>query len=333
MNNITFLHPHFFWLLLLIPIVFWFWYKNRNKEKVAIKVSNIEGFKQYKTQLEKWHPRLIILRLFAIAMLIFALARPQSVENHSKTKSTNGIDIVLATDVSSSMLSRDFKPNRLEALKEVAKQFVIERTEDRFGVVVYASEAYTKVPVTSDKSVVINAIDDIKYDGIIQDGTGIGVGLGTAINRLRDSQAKSKVVILMTDGDNNAGMIDPMMAAEIAKTHKIKVYTIGIGSSGMAESPIELLPDGTFRYEKVKVNINENLMKDIAKTTGGIYYRATNKNSLGQIYEEINKLEKTKIDEQKFVKRDELFRIFALTALLVLLVEYVLRKTLFKGIV
>ncbi|HLW63546.1 MAG TPA: VWA domain-containing protein [Flavobacterium sp.] len=333
MNNITFLHPHFFWLLLLLLPLGWYWYTNRKNEKVAVKISSIQGFKNKKTLLTKLYPLLFILRVLAFTALIVALARPQKIDQSSRTKITNGIDIVLATDVSGSMLSRDLKPNRLEALKSVASDFIKDRVSDRLGIVVYAAEAYTKAPVTSDKNVLLNALADIKYDRIIQDGTGIGVGLATAVNRLKDSEAKSKVVILMTDGVNNSGLIDPQMAAEIAKEYTIKVYTIGIGTNGMAETPVAIKPDGTFEYRRMKVEIDEELMKNIALKTGGQYFRATDTKSLENIYEEINQLEKTKIDEQNFVQRSELFRPLVLFALILLLGEFISRKTLFKGFV
>lgn len=333
MNNITFLHPIFFWLLLLLPVAAYVWYRNRNKQKIALRVSSVEGFKSKPTMLTRLQPLLMALRLLALAGIIVALARPQSVSSHSKIRSTDGIDIVLATDVSGSMLARDLKPNRLESLKKVAAEFIKDRVNDRIGLVVYAAEAYTKAPVTSDKTVLLNALEGVKYDRVIQDGTGIGVGLGTAVNRLRDSQAKSKVIILMTDGVNNSGLIDPMMAADMAKEYKIKVYTIGIGSNGMAETPVGFAPNGDFIYRNVKVEIDEGLMKNIAKATGGTYFRATDSKKLKAIYDEINQLERTKIDEQKYVQRTELFRPFVIFALLALVLEFALRRTLFKGIV
>lgn len=333
MSNITFLNPQFFWLLLLLLPLGWYWYVNRKNEKVPVKISSIQGFKNSKTLLTKMYPLLFVLRAVAFAALIVALARPQTVDKSTKSKITNGVDIVLATDVSGSMLSRDLKPNRLEALKGVAADFIKQRTDDRLGIVVYAAEAYTKAPVTSDKDMLLNQLADIKYDRIIQDGTGIGVGLATAVNRLKDSKAKSKVVILMTDGVNNSGLIDPQMAADIAKEYKIKVYTIGIGTNGMAETPVAILPNGDLKYDRVKVEIDEALMKSIAQKTGGKYFRATDTKKLENIYEEINQLEKTKIDEQKFVQRTELFRPLALLALVLILVEFISRKTLFKGFV
>lgn len=333
MNNSTFLHPHFFWLLLLLLPLTWYWYKNRKNEKVAVKISNTQSFKNKKALMSKVYPLLFVLRAVAYVALVTALARPQSMSHSTSTKTTNGIDIVLAIDVSGSMLARDLKPNRLEALKKVAADFIKERISDRLGIVVYAAEAYTKAPVTSDKNVLLNALHDIKYDRIIQDGTGIGVGLATAINRLKDSPAKSKVVILMTDGVNNSGLIDPQMAAEIAKEFDVKVYTIGIGTNGMAEMPVAIKPNGELEYQRMKVEIDEELMKNIASETGGLYFRATDAKSLETIYEEINQLEKTKIDEQNFVKRNELFRPFVLIALLLLLIEFISRKTIFKGFV
>lgn len=333
MLNSSFLHPHLLWLLLLIPVLLFWVYKNKNKQKIALTISSTEGFADKKTRLIKWQPILMVLRALSLCGLIIALARPQTIATQSKTKSTNGIDLVLATDVSGSMLSKDLQPNRLEALKKVAAHFISERVNDRIGLVVYAAEAYTKAPVTSDKNVLLNALRDLKYDQVIQDGTAIGVGLGTAINRLRDSQAKSKVVILMTDGMNNSGLIDPMLAAEMAKEYKIKVYTIGIGTNGMADSPYGFAPNGELIYKKMKVEIDEKLMESIAQTTGGKYFRATDTKKLEEIYHEINQLEKTKVDEQKLVQRNELFRPFALFALLLLLLEFVLKRTLFKGFI
>lgn len=333
MSNITFLHPIFFWLFLLLPVLVYLWIKNKNKQNVALKISTIKGFQGKKTLLAKFQPVLFALRLLAISALIVALARPQTVDTSTKTKSTNGIDMVMAMDVSGSMLTKDLKPNRLEALKVVASDFVKERTEDRLGLVVYAAEAYTKAPVTSDKNVLLNALRDVKYDQIIQDGTAIGVGLATAVNRLKDSPAKSRVIILLTDGVNNTGLIDPQMAAEIAKEYKIKVYTIGIGTNGMADFPYTMTPDGKIQYKKMKVEIDEALMKSIAKATDGKYFRATDNQSLKNIYNEINQLEKTKIDEQKFVQRNELFRSLALLALFLLVIELILRRTIFKGFI
>jgi Ca-activated chloride channel family protein len=231
------------------------------------------------------------------------------------------------------MLARDLKPNRMEALKRVAGDFVLERPNDRIGLVVYASEAYTKVPVTSDKAVVLDAIKSIQYDPVLQDGTGIGMGLATAVNRLKDSKAKSKIVILLTDGVNNSGFIEPETAADIAKQYGIKVYTIGIGTNGMAEYPYALAANGDILFQMMKVEIDENLMKSIAKKTDGSYFRATSNDRLAQIYQAINKLETTEIEELKFYNYDEKFRFFVLLAGILVLIEIVFKNTVFRGFI
>jgi Ca-activated chloride channel family protein len=265
--------------------------------------------------------------------LIVAMARPRTVDISNKTKTTRGIDIVLAIDVSGSMLARDLKPDRMQALKKLAANFVDERPNDRIGLVVYASEAYTKSPVTSDKAIIQEAIQSIKYDNILVDGTGIGMGLATAVNRLKDSKAKSKVVILMTDGVNNAGFIEPDTASDIAQQYGIKVYTIGIGSNGMAESPYALGPNGQLIFRMMKVEIDEQMMKSIARKTGGKYFRATSNDKLAQIYSEINKLETTEIEELKFYDYDEKFRPFVLLAGFLLLLEIGLRNTVYRSFI
>jgi Ca-activated chloride channel family protein len=239
----------------------------------------------------------------------------------------------MAIDVSGSMLARDLKPNRLESLKKVAADFVKDRPNDRFGIIVYAAESYTKTPVTSDKSIVLDAIRGIKYDNVIQDGTGIGMGLATAVNRLKDSKAKSRVIILLTDGVNNAGFIEPETAADIAKEYGLKVYTIGIGTNGNAESPYAYDPNGKLLYQMMPVEIDEQLMKNIAIKTDGKYFRATSNSKLQEIYEEINKLETTEIEEQKFYNYDEKFRPLIWLAGLLLLIEILLRQTLFRGFI
>jgi Ca-activated chloride channel homolog len=273
MEKITFLNPEFFWLFLLIPIaIVWLIWKS-NQQSATLKMSSLQGFKGTESLLAKLKPGLHVLRLLALSSLIVAMARPRTVDISNKTKTTKGIDIVVAVDVSGSMLAKDFKPNRMEALKRVASVFVEERPNDRIGLVVYASEAYTKSPVTSDKAVIQEAIASIKYDNVLQDGTGIGMGLATAVNRLKDSKAKSKVVILLTDGVNNAGFIEPETASDIAQQYGIKVYTIGIGTNGMAESPYALGPNGQLMFRMMKVEIDEQLMKNIAKKTGGKYFR------------------------------------------------------------
>ncbi|WP_348823885.1 vWA domain-containing protein [Flavobacterium aestuarii] len=333
MEKITFLNPEFFWLFLLMPVaIAWLFWK-RNQQTATLKMSSLQGFKGSESLLTKLKPGLDVLRILALSLLIIALARPRTVDISNQTKTTKGIDIVVAVDVSGSMLAKDLKPNRMEALKRVASVFVDERPNDRIGLVVYASEAYTKSPVTSDKAVIQQAIQSIKYDNVLQDGTGIGMGLATAVNRLKDSKAKSKVVILLTDGVNNAGFIEPETASDIAQQYGIKVYTIGIGTNGMAESPYAIGPNGQLLFQMMKVEIDEQLMKNIAKKTGGKYFRATSNDKLAAIYNEINKLETTEIEELKFYDYDEKFRGFALVAGLLLLIEIGLRNTVYRSFI
>ncbi|GGA66998.1 BatA protein [Flavobacterium palustre] len=333
MAKITFLNPEFFWLFLLIPMaVIWLVLK-KNQQSATLKVSSIKGFKTSPSTLAKLKPYLNVLRLLALSSLIVAMARPRTVDISNKTKTTKGIDIVMAVDVSGSMLAKDLKPNRMEALKRVAIDFVEQRPNDRIGLVVYASEAYTKTPVTSDKAIVEEAIGSIKYDNVLQDGTGIGMGLATAVNRLKDSQAKSKVIILLTDGVNNAGFIEPETAADIAKQYGIKVYTIGIGTNGMAMFPYAIGANGEFLFQMMKVEIDERLMRSIAQKTDGRYFRATSNNRLEEIYAEINKLETTEIEELKFYDYDEKYRAFVWLAGFLVLLEIGLRNTVYRSFI
>ncbi|RAR71318.1 vWA domain-containing protein [Flavobacterium aciduliphilum] len=334
MENISFLHPAFFWLFVLIPIAaFWLFWK-KDTQTPSLKISSVAGFKTKKTLASQLKPYVGILRLMALSALIIALARPRTVDISNETKTTKGIDIVMAIDLSSSMLARDLKPNRMEALKKVAMNFVDDRPNDRIGVVVYAGEAYTKAPVTSDKAIVKQALQDIHYDEVLQDGTGIGMGLTTAVNRLKESKAKSKVIILLTDGVNNSGFIEPETASEIAKEYGIKVYTIGLGSNGMAEFPYQYAPNGRdFLYKLMPVEIDEKLMKTIAANTGGKYYRATSNTKLESIYKEINKLETTEIQELKYYDYDEMYRPFVWLAGFLLLLEVLLKNTIFKSFI
>ena len=333
MDKITFLNPEFFWLFLLIPVaVVWLFWK-KNQQSATLKISSIQGFKNSNSLLVRLKPILNVFRVLALSSLIVAMARPRTVDVSNRTKTTKGIDIVMAVDVSGSMLAKDLKPNRMEALKRVAADFVEERPNDRIGLVVYASEAYTKTPVTSDKAVILDAINGIKYDNVLQDGTGIGMGLATAVNRLKDSKAKSKIVILLTDGVNNAGFIEPETASGIAKQYGIKVYTIGIGSNGMAMFPYAVAPNGQFLFQMMKVEIDEQLLKSIARKTDGKYFRATSNSKLAEIYASINKLETTEIEELKFYDYDEKFRPFVWFAGFLLLLEIGLRKTVFKSFI
>ena len=334
MGKVTFLNPEFFWLFLLLPLaIVWLFWK-RKQQSATLKISSVRGFKTSKSFIASLKPYLNVLRLLALSSLIIALARPRTVDISNQTKTTKGIDIVMAIDLSSSMLAKDLRPNRMEALKEVASNFVDARPNDRIGVVVYTSEAYTKIPVTSDKAIVKEAIKDIKYNSALQDGTGIGMGLTTAVNRLKDSKAKSKVIILLTDGVNNAGFIEPETASEIAKEYGIKVYTIGLGSNGMAEFPYAYAPNGKgFLYKMMPVEIDEQLMKTIAKNTGGKYFRANSNSKLESIYKEINKLETTEIQELKFYDYDEKYRPFVWIAGILLLIEILLRNTVFRSFI
>ena len=334
MEKVTFLNPGFFWLFVLVPVAaYWLFYK-RKKLATTLKISSVKGFKASNSIVPKLKPYLYVVRLVALSLLIIALARPRTVDVSNQTKTTKGVDIVMAIDVSGSMLAKDLKPNRMEALKDVAATFVENRPNDRIGIVVYASEAYTKTPVTSDKAVVLEAIKSIKYDNVLQDGTGIGMGLTTAVNRLKDSKAKSRVIILLTDGVNNAGFIEPETASEITKEYGIKVYTIGIGTNGMALFPYAYAPDGKgFLYQMMKVEIDEKLLKTIAQNTGGKYFRATSNSKLKSIYNEINKLETSEIEELKFYDYNEKFRPFVLIAAVLLLIELLLRNTIFKSFI
>ena len=331
-SNIEFLNPGFFWLLLLIPLVASWYFVVRKKSTATLTVPGIKVFNAEQSLLPKLKPVLHVLKLVAFALLIVALARPRSVAVSKKIKSNKGIDIVMAIDVSASMLARDLKPNRLEALKKVATEFVNKRPNDRIGIVVYAGESFTQTPITSDKGIVKRTISEIKW-GQLEGGTAIGMGLGSAVNRLKDSKAKSKVIILLTDGVNNSGFIDPKTATELAKDLEIKVYTIGIGTNGMADFPYSKNSLGQLQFRRQQVEIDEELLKHIAVETEGKYFRATNNTKLKSIYNEINKLEKTKIEEFKYYNYQEKYRLFVLIALGLLVFEYILKKTVFKSFI
>ncbi len=332
-NNFEFVNPSFFWLLILLPAIGFWYYLKQNEQTASLKISNIQGFTRSGNWLAKLRPLLFVMRLIALALLITAMARPRTYDEKTKTKTTKGIDIVMSIDVSASMLAKDLKPNRLEALKKVAAQFILARPNDRIGLVEYAGESYTKTPLTSDKDIVLASLRSISYNTLIDGGTAIGMGLGTAVNRLKDSRAKSKVIILLTDGVNNTGSVDPKIASELALQFGIKVYTIGLGTNGMALSPIGIKPNNTFQYGNVQVKIDEELLKEIARVTEGKYFRATNNTKLVEIYEEINKLERTDIEEFKFTTYNELFRNLALFGLGLLFLEVLLRFTLFRSFV
>lgn len=332
-EGIEFLNKEFFWLFLLLPIaILWYVFKF-NKQTAELKISSLKGFKTGNSFLPKLKHVLFVLRILVLALLITALARPRTVDVSTKTKTTRGIDIVMAIDVSASMLAKDLRPNRLEALKEVAAEFIKERPNDRIGLVEYAGESYTKTPITSDKAIVLRSLESIKYNTIIEGGTAIGMGLATSVNRLKDSKAKSKIIILLTDGVNNSGFIDPKIASELAVEYGIKTYTIGLGTNGMALTPMAILPNGNFQYGRAQVEIDEDLLKEIAKVTGGKYFRATDNEKLAEIYDEINKLEKTEIEEFKYYNYEEKYRPLVLLAGMLLLLELLLRFTIFRSFV
>ena len=328
MKGIELAHPYFLLLLTVIPLLaLWFFYQ-RKRWIAPLAMSRMSGFGSRQSRAPEL---LLTLRLIALSCLILALARPQSVDVSSRTKITRGIDIVMAIDVSASMLAKDLKPNRLEALKSVAADFIARRPNDRIGLVEYAGESYTKTPITSDKSIVISTLKDIKYSSLLEGGTAIGMGLATAVNRLKDSKADSKVIILLTDGVNNAGFIDPTTASELAIEYGIKTYTIGLGTNGMAMSPYAIGRDGKFQYRRMQVEIDEALLKSIAERTGGQYFRATDNEKLEAIYKEINQLEKTEIEEFKYYNYEELFRPLVLLALGLFAMEMLFRLTVFKS--
>ena len=331
-ENSSFLNPDFFWLFTLFPVlIIWELYSNKKKQ-VYLQLSTLKAIKK-KTFRIYSRPILFILRLFSLALLIVALARPQTSETSVKSKTNRGIDIIMAIDVSSSMLAQDLKPNRLNALKRVASNFIDDRISDRIGLVVYAGESYTLTPITSDKNIIKKSLSEIQYQGLIEDGTAIGMGLATSVNRLKDSKAKSKVIILLTDGVNNSGFIDPKIASELAAEYEIKTYTIGIGSNGTAKAPVGIMANGKFKYGITKVEIDEKLLKSIADLTGGQYFRATDNDKLKQIYSVINKLEKTEIEEFKYTNYKEKYRPFIFFALTIMVLEFILRNSLFRSFI
>ena len=331
--KIQFLNPEFLWILIVVPIsITWFILK-KNKLNNSISIPNTSALLSQSSILPKLKPFLNILRIFSLIFIIIALARPQIIDVSTKVKNNQGIDIVMAIDVSASMLAKDLKPNRLEALKNVASNFILDRTNDRIGLVEYAGESYTKTPITSDKNIIIKSLKEINYNTIIEGGTAIGMGLATSVNRIKDSKAKSKVIILLTDGVNNSGFIDPNTAAELAIEYGIKIYAIGIGTNGMALSPVGVDNNGKFSYAKIQVEIDEDLLIEIAEITGGKYFRATDNKKLQEIYGEINKLEKSDIEEIKYYNHEEKYRLYILLAIIFLTTELILKYTLFRSFI
>ena len=332
-EGIYFANPNYLWLLLILPVVLTWQIISRNKTQPLLKMPSLSNFQEGSFFWARIFHGLFIFRLCAIGLIILAIARPQTVDISTRTKTNKGIDIVMAIDVSSSMLAQDLKPDRLTALKRVAAEFIEDRRSDRIGLVVYAGESYTKTPITSDKNIVKSSMREINFQGLIEDGTAIGMGLATSVNRLKDSKAKSKIIILLTDGVNNSGFIDPKIATELAVEFGIKTYTIGLGSNGTALAPVGILPNGKFKYGLTKVEIDEVLLKEIALKTGGIYFRATNNQKLEEIYQEINKLEKTEIEEFKYYNYEEKYRILILLAIGFIIFEWIFRNTLFKSFI
>ena len=329
LENITFANPKLLWGLLIIPAaIVWYVFRHK-KQEASVRFSDMNGFESLPKSWKVYGRHLLfVLQMAALALLIVAVARPQSTSS-SQTSNIEGIDIILAQDISGSMLARDLKPDRLEASKEVAADFVKSRPTDRMGLVVFAGESFTQVPLTTDHGIMLNMLKELK-SGMIEDGTAIGDGLATAINRLKDSEAVSKVIILLTDGMNNAGSVDPYTAAELAKLYGIRVYTIGVGSYGTAPFPVQTIFG--IQYQQMKVEIDEKLLATIANNSGGKYYRATSNQKLDEIYDEIDKLERSKIEVTEFRHVHEEFYPLVALALALLLFEFLLRKTVFRTI-
>ena len=324
---------YLFFLLLLIPYIIWYVLKNKKKEPTLL-VSDTTAYR-YAPRTYKYYliHAPFVLRLITFAMIILVLARPQT-SNSWKNTQVEGIDIMLAVDVSTSMLAEDLKPNRLEAAKQVASEFIAGRPNDNIGLTIFAGEAFTQCPMTTDHAVLLNLFKSIKTDiaqrGMIQDGTAVGMGIANAVSRLKDSKAKSKVIILLTDGTNNMGDISPMTAAEIAKSFGIRVYTIGVGTNGMAPYPVPVA--GGVQYLNVPVEIDTKTLANIAGKTDGEFYRATNNKKLEEVYQAIDKLEKSKLNVKQYSKRYEAYSLFAWIALASLLLEILLRITVLKKI-
>ena len=327
LENIEFANPKLLWLLLLVPLAIAWYVLRHKKQEASVSFSDTSGFVKLPKSWRAYMRHLLFaLKMAALALLIVALARPQSSSTNT-TSNIEGIDIVMAMDVSGSMLARDLKPDRLTAAKRVASDFVKDRPGDRMGLVIFSGESFTQVPLTTDHGVMLNMLAEMK-NGLIDDGTAIGDGLATAISRLKDSEAISKVVILLTDGLNNAGSVDPYTAGEMAKLYGIRVYTIGVGSYGTAPYPVQT-PFGT-QIQQMKVEIDEKLLASIAGMTGGKYFRATSNQKLDEVYQEIDKLERSKIEVTEFRRLHEEFYPLAAWALALLLLEFLLRKTVFR---
>lgn len=326
-----FAKPELLWLFLIyIPLIVWYIKKHRHAES-SVQISSLDAFDKmpvsYKVYLRHF---MFIVKLLAIGCLIIILCRPQIHDSWESSK-TEGTDIIIAMDVSTSMLARDFNPDRFEAAKDVAAQFVSGRESDNIGIVIFAGESFTLVPMTTDQAVLINYIKEIKM-GMLQDGTAIGDGLATSINRIRNGKAKSKSIILLTDGSNNTGVVAPLTAADIAKQFGIKVYTIGVGTMGTALYPVGINFYGKVEYQRLPVVIDETTLKAISERTGGKYFRATSETVLKDIFSEIDKLEKTELDVRKFNQTEDDYMVWALILLALVVIDITVRHTLLRNI-
>lgn len=329
MKNITFDQPLFLYLLLIIPVIIAFYVLKQHKTHAAIRMPGLDQFRNAGKSFRHYLRHILFgLRMIAIGLLILVLARPQATDSFQNT-TTEGIDIVLALDISGSMLARDFKPDRLVASKNVAIEFITGRPYDRIGLVVFSGESFTQCPLTTDHAVLINLLREIE-SGMIEDGTAIGMGLATSVNRIKDSDAKSKVIILLTDGVNNRGEIAPVTAADIANTFGIRVYTIGVGTMGTAPYPVQT-PFG-MQYRDMPVEIDEDILREIAEKTGGRYFRATDNDKLLMVYSEIDKLEKSIIDVRQYSRKEEKFLLPSVIALCLVVLELFLRNVLLRNI-
>ncbi len=329
MSSLHFARPEFFWLFLaFVPIIIWYIFKH-NDSQATLKISTLNAYANKKISKAGFLKHInFVLRILLISICIIIIARPQTSKT-LETSTSEGIDIVMAIDVSSSMLAMDFEPNRMEASKNVAVEFISGRPNDRIGLVAFSGESFTQCPITTDHATLINKLLELK-EGIIEDGTAIGLGLANAVSRLKDSNSPSKVIILLTDGVNNSGNVAPLTAADIAATMGVKVYTIGVGNNGFATYPIQTFAG--IQYQQVEVQIDENVLTEIAEKTGGKYFRATNEKKLVEIYQEIDRLEKTEVEVQKALEVKEEFLPFALIALLLLALEILIKNTVLKTI-
>lgn len=324
-----FLHPKYLYLLfLLIPLIVWY-IMRLSKTQATFKLASTRAFKGMKPGMRVYMRHLpFVLRLMSIALVIIVIARPQAIDSWEESE-TQGIDIAMALDVSGSMLSQDLQPNRLEAAKKVAAEFITDRQNDNIGLVIFAGESFTQCPLTTDHTVLLNLLNKIDF-GLIEDGTAIGLGLANAVNRLKDSESDSRVVILLTDGTNNRGQIAPLTAADLARSYGIRVYTVGVGTKGMAPTPVQT-PFG-IRMQNMPVDIDEKTLTEIASMTGGKYFRAEDTEGLRKVYDEIDEMEKYLINVQNVTRRQELFHWFAFSALALVLIELLLRRTWLRSI-